>query len=210
MLLKDTTVSSVEIRDKNGDQRVYNFDGDTLRFTPAISGSDNTATIDFNPAFLKPQTSADGEEYELIVKGKDASGNMAGNVAYRVSFRVIAKPMISNLLNYPNPFSTSTAFVFTLTGSELPQNLRIQILTVTGKIVREITMQELGNVHIGRNITEYKWDGTDQYGQKLANGVYLYRVITSMNGMPMEKYKAHGDNTDQYFNNGYGKMYLMR
>jgi flagellar hook assembly protein FlgD len=144
------------------------------------------------------------------VTGKDASGNKSGDIAYKVGFRIISKPMISNLLNYPNPFSTSTAFVFTITGSEIPQNIRIQILTVTGKIVREITMNELGPLHIGRNITDFKWDGTDQYGQKLGNGVYLYRVITSLNGRPMDKYTASGDNTDKYFNNGYGKMYLMR
>jgi flagellar hook assembly protein FlgD len=144
------------------------------------------------------------------VKGKDRSGNKAGNVEYRVTFKVIDKPMISNLLNYPNPFTTSTAFVFTLTGSEIPQNMKIQILTVTGKIVREITKDELGPIRIGRNITEYKWDGTDQYGQKLANGVYLYRFVTSLNGKSLEKYRSKGDNTDKYFNNGYGKMYLMR
>jgi len=129
---------------------------------------------------------------------------------YRVAFQVINKPMISNLLNYPNPFTTSTAFVFTLTGSEPPQNLRIQIMTVTGKIVKEITKAELGPIKIGRNITEYKWDGTDQYGQPLANGVYLYRVITNLNGKSLDKYKAENDNTDKYFTNGYGKMYLMR
>jgi len=44
--------------------------------------------------------------------------------------------MISNMLNYPNPFTTSTAFVFTITGADVPQNLKIQILTITGKIVR--------------------------------------------------------------------------
>jgi len=74
--------------------------------------------------------------------------------------------MISNMFNYPNPFTTSTAFVFTITGSQVPQNIRIQILTITGKIVKEITKEELGPLHIGRNITEYKWNGTDMYGQK--------------------------------------------
>ena len=118
--------------------------------------------------------------------------------------------MISNMLNYPNPFTTSTAFVFTLTGSEVPQNIRIQILTITGKVVREITKDELGPLRIGRNITEFKWDGTDQYGQKLANGVYLYRVITNLNGKSLDKYRADADETDKYFNKGYGKMYLMR
>jgi flagellar hook assembly protein FlgD len=152
----------------------------------------------------------EGDEYEMTVKGSDRSGNKAGGSQYKVNFRVISKPMISNLLNYPNPFSTSTAFVFTITGSEIPQNIKIQVLTVTGKIVREITIDELGPIRIGRNITEFKWDGTDQYGQRLANGVYLYRVVTSLNGKTMDKYKAKGDNTDQFFNNGYGKMYLMR
>jgi hypothetical protein len=209
LLLNDTSLASVQVRYPNGMLRTYHFDSDTLRFIPAVSGSDNTATIEFTPEFSS-QINPEGDEYELIVKGKDKSGNKTGEIAYRIAFTVIAKPMISNILNYPNPFSTSTAFVFTITGSEIPQNIRIQILTVTGKIVREITMNELGPLHIGRNITEFKWNGTDQYGEKLGNGVYLYRIITSLNGKTMEKYKAQGDNTDQYFRNGYGKMYLMR
>lgn len=209
LLLNDTALSSVQVRYPDGTLRTYHFDNDTLSFTPASSGSDNTATIDFKPSFSQ-QYNAEGDEYELIVKGKDRSGNKAGQNEYRVSFMVISKPMISNLLNYPNPFSTSTAFVFTLTGSEIPQNMKIQILTVTGKVVREITKEELGPIHIGRNITEFKWDGTDQFGQKLANGVYLYRFVTSLNGRRMDKYKARNDNTDMFFNNGYGKMYLMR
>lgn len=209
LLLNDTALSSVQIRYPDGTLRTFRFDNDTLRFVPASSGADNTASIEFYPQFTK-QYSPDGDEYELIVKGKDRSGNKAGEIEYRVTFKVISKPMISNLLNYPNPFSTSTAFVFTITGSEIPQNIKIQILTVTGKIVREITKDELGPLHIGRNITEFKWDGTDQFGSKLANGVYIYRVVTTLNGKQMDKYKAEGDNTDKYFNNGYGKMYLMR
>ena len=206
MLLSDTSVFNVQIRYPNGSLRRFNFDNDTLQFRPA-SGSGvegNKAAITLRPEFLE-----DGE-YELLVSGKDKSENTAGFVQYRVAFHVINKPMISNMLNYPNPFTTSTAFVFTLTGAEVPQNIRIQILTITGKVVREITKEELGPLHIGRNITEFKWDGTDQYGQKLANGIYLYRVITNLNGKTLDKYKAAGDNTDKYFNKGYGKMYLMR
>jgi hypothetical protein len=209
MVLDDTSLVTVNVRYPDGNLRRFYFNNsnDTLQFIPAQPGQgidDNTASVRFNPYFL-----ADGE-YELIVVGKDRSGNFAGGAQYKVSFMVINKPMISNMLNYPNPFTTSTAFVFTLTGSDVPQNIRIQVLTITGKIVREITKDELGPLHIGRNITEFKWDGTDQYGQKLANGIYLYRVITNLNGKSLDKYKAQGDNTDQYFNKGYGKMYLMR
>ena len=204
LALKDTALIKVQLRYPDQTLRNFSF-GDTLRFNPAnLSSGENAATIEFRPFLTK-----DGE-YELIVSGKDVSGNTAGALNYRTVFTVINKPMISELLNYPNPFTTSTAFVFTLTGSQVPQNMRIQILTITGKVVREITKEELGAIHIGRNITDYKWDGTDMYGQKLANGVYIYRVITNLNGKSFEKYKAEGDDTKKYFNKGYGKMYLMR
>lgn len=206
-LLNDTSLVDIKVKYPDGNTRNFHFNsGDTLRFTNAQSGSDNTATINFKPYFDQDGT------YELIVSGKDKSSNQAGSLEYRVSFDVYNKAMISDLLNYPNPFTTSTAFVFTLTGADIPQEFKIQILTVTGKIVREITRQELGPLKIGRNITEYKWDGTDQFGQKLANGVYLYRVITSLGGKTLEKFnsKNENENTDKYFNKGYGKMYLMR
>ena len=204
LALKDTGLIKVQLRYPDQSLRTFNF-GDTMRFNPAnLATGENAATIDFRPFLTQ-----DGE-YELIVSGKDMMGNPAGALSYRTVFSVINKPMISDLLNYPNPFTTSTAFVFTLTGSQVPQNLRIQVLTITGKVVREITKQELGAIHVGRNITEFKWDGTDMYGQKLANGVYIYRVITNLNGKSLDKYKADGANTDKYFNKGYGKMYLMR
>lgn len=206
MILDDTSLLTLQVRYPNGTLRRFYFSNDTLQFIPAgqAPNPDNTATLNFKPYFTE-----DGE-YELLVSGKDKSGNTAGNIEYRVLFEVINKPMISNMLNYPNPFTTSTAFVFTITGSEVPQNIKIEIMTITGKIVREITKDELGPLRIGRNITDFKWDGTDQYGQKLANGIYLYRVVTNLNGKALDKYKAKDDNTDKYFNKGYGKMYLMR
>ena len=205
LALSDTAGMKISIRYPNNTIHEYKPQSDSVRFTPAdLSKGENSATLDLYPFFTQ-----DGE-YELIVSAMDRSGNKAGDLEYKVAFQVINKPMISNLLNYPNPFTTSTAFVFTVTGSEVPQNIRIQILTITGKVVREITKNELGPLHIGRNITEFKWDGTDQFGNKLANGIYLYRVITNQNGKSLEKYKAEGDNSDQYFNKGYGKMYLMR
>jgi hypothetical protein len=209
LLLTDTSLVNVQLRYPDGTLHSYTFSSDTLRFTPATNTADNTATVDFYPVFNK-QYNPEGDVYTLIVSGKDASGNPAGQVSYQVTFTIITKPMISNMLNYPNPFTTSTAFVFTVTGSQVPQNIKIQILTITGKIVREITEDELGPLHVGRNITEFKWNGTDMYGSRLANGVYIYHVVTNLDGKSLDKYKAASDNTDQYFVKGYGKMYLMR
>lgn len=206
LTLSDTSLMKVQVQFPDGSMRTYNFDNDTLKFTPASSTSgNNVATIDFTPSFA-----GDDGDYVLIISGKDVVGNTAGNLNYQVDFRIFSKPMISNLMNYPNPFTTSTAFVFTVTGTDVPQNIRIEILTITGKIVREITKDELGPLHIGRNITDFRWDGTDMYGQKVANGVYLYRVLTNLNGKSLDKFTDSGDNTDKYFTKGYGKMYLMR
>ena len=206
--LKDTSLIKLQVR--YPDQTLHNYSfGDTMRFNPAnLNSGENTASIEFRPYF------PDDGEYELIVSGKDAAGNEAGAINFHVMFTVINKPMISNMMNYPNPFTTSTAFVFTVTGSEVPQNIRIQILTITGKVVREILKSELGPIHIGRNITEFKWDGTDMYGDKLANGVYIYRVLTNLNGKKLDKYETFynngSSNTSDFYNKGYGKMYLMR
>lgn len=210
LLLNDTSLINVQLRYPDGTLRPFYFNTDTLLFTPPTSGTNNVATVEFTPYLTDDGT------YQLIIHGKDKTGNTAGNVDYMVSFEVYNKPMITNMFNYPNPFTTSTAFVFTVTGSQVPQNLRIQILTITGKIVKEITKEQLGaSLHIGRNITDYKWDGTDEFGQKLANGVYLYHVITNLNGKALDKFPTYGKdgyevNTDKYFNKGYGKMYLMR
>ncbi len=146
-------------------------------------------------------------KYTLYVQGSDRSGNLSGDIEYRVTFEVIHESTITNMMNYPNPFSTSTRFVFTLTGSETPDDILIQIMTVTGRIVKEINEAELGPIQIGRNITEFAWDGTDEFGDPLANGVYLYRVKARING---ENIKHRDSGADSHFTKDFGKMYLMR
>ncbi|MCP4437718.1 MAG: hypothetical protein GY810_02135 [Aureispira sp.] len=175
-----------------------------IQFYPADAGRvaiENKARIVMNPDLLQDGT------YTLFVSATDKSGNNSGDLNYSVDFEVINKASISNILNYPNPFTTSTQFVFTLTGREIPDYMKIQILTVSGKIVKEIGMEELGPIRVGVNRTEYAWDGTDQFGDQLANGVYLYRVVTQKNG---ENYERYNSSVDYMFRRGFGKMYLMR
>ena len=144
--------------------------------------------------------------YRLLVQGSDRSGNLSGDIDYDIEFEVDHNSSITNLMNYPNPFTTSTKFVFTLTGAEIPDEFTIQIMNVSGTVVREITRDELGDIQIGRNITDFEWDGTDEFGDKLARGVYLYRVIVKLNGEGIE----HRDSgADEYFTESFGKMYLL-
>lgn len=145
--------------------------------------------------------------YLLLVQGSDQTGNESGDFEYEISFEIIHESMITELLNYPNPFSTSTRFVFTLTGDLVPDEVLIQIMTISGRVVREISESEIGPIQIGRNITEFAWDGRDQFGDLLANGVYLYRVKAQIDGKDIDLLKS---SADEYFHKGLGKMYIIR
>ena len=203
--IEDTASFKIFIKGEHDvDYRYISFKNmDILEFIPAEL-PDNTGQVIYRPAF------GDDGEYELMVQARDASNNQSGKTNmdnFYIKFKIINKSTITEVMNWPNPFSTKTHFVFTLTGSQLPDYFKIQIMTITGKVVREIDMDELGSLHIGRNITEYAWDGHDDFGDQLANGIYLYRVITRLNG---ENIELNQTQASQYFTKSFGKMYLMR
>lgn len=200
-LKKDTTGMEVYLkRDCEGCsfERV-SFSGMKMKWFEATEERD--FKLEFQPGPLE-----DGI-YTLRINGTDAAGNAAGEKPYEVNFEVINEAQITNFYPYPNPFSSSVRFVFTVTGSEVPDQIKIQIMTVTGKVVREIFQEELGPLRIGNNITEYAWDGKDEYGDQLANGVYIYRVLVRKDGQYLEHRPTAGDKA---FKKGYGKMYLLR
>lgn len=206
LLINDTSSFEVFLKYPNNSNIVpISLSGGDITFYPATN-SKNNARIEYKPDF----SFADGE-YQLLLRGRDKSNNYSGKgdgtFDYKIRFNVINQSTITNIFNYPNPFSSSTKFVFTLTGSEVPTFFKIQIFNINGVIVREIMLEELGNIHIGDNITDYAWDGTDMFGNKLASGVYLYRVVTEING---ENIEHRSTVADKFFKKGFGKMYLMR
>ncbi|WP_035455306.1 C25 family cysteine peptidase [Algoriphagus terrigena] len=170
-----------------------NFSNPNLTWTPA---SENES---FRVSFI-PGPLEDGL-YTLRITNEDSPQ------PYEITFEVVNESQITNFYPYPNPFSTSVRFVFTLTGAGIPDEIKIQIMTVTGKVVREILQNELGPIRIGNNITDYAWNGRDEFGDQLANGVYIYRVLVRKNGQFMEHRPTAGD---KGFTKGYGKMYLLR
>ena len=174
--------------------------GPNINFVAASEENGYTACIEYTPSLTEG-------EYTLHAQGLDETGNYSGDHKYSVSFNVYEDNLISNVLNYPNPFSTSTQFVFTITGNQLPQDYHIKIMTLSGKIVREITAAELGPIRTGVNRSEYKWNGTDEFGSKLANGVYLYKFYTDVKE-ELDEFSLEG--VDQYFKEGFGKLVIMR
>jgi len=204
LALNDTSLVRVLLQ-QPGDReprRIFFMQGgkEVMRFSPAILPN-NTCVIEFQPHLLRDGT------YTLKVQATDRSLNDSGLEDFQIDFEVVNESTITEVLNWPNPFSTATHFVFTLTGSELPTFFKIQIMTITGQVVREIDMSELGPIRIGRNITQFAWDGTDKFGDLLAPGVYLYRVITNIGGQSIEKRNTEAS---RFFHREMGKMFLVR
>ncbi|MCB0852187.1 MAG: hypothetical protein KDD63_08205, partial [Bacteroidetes bacterium] len=205
-----TDSSAIELRFKRGTSsqsgpRIFVGEDPNTEFVPGTL-PENKAKVYFYPG--RDSMLTDGE-YTLRVQGQDPGGNIAGanDSYYEISFRVESKSTVTHVLNYPNPFSTSTKFVYTLTGLEMPDVFQIHIFTISGKLVKVIDLLALGEVNFGRNITNYSWDGTDEYGDRLANGVYLYKVVSRM---PTQTLELNDTGTSDYFRNGYGKMVIMR
>ncbi|OHX66880.1 putative type IX secretion system sortase PorU2 [Flammeovirga pacifica] len=183
----------------------------------------NHIIASFNLNDEVPQTFLDengnllNNQYTLRVTGSDVSGNKIGdgseNSANRIPyleqrFNINQTPAITNFYPYPNPFSDNVRFVFQITGIDVPDEIKIQIMTVTGRVVKEIFQDELGPIRIGTNISEYAWDGRDEFGDQLANGVYLYRVI-----IPRKKtgeFDHIDTGKDHMFKHNIGKLYLLR
>jgi hypothetical protein len=122
-------------------------------------------TVDFSPAL------EDGE-YDLKVLWKDSGGNIVDSSGVEKFFLVSNEAKLLNVYNYPNPTSGETHFTFKLT--QIPEEIRIKIFTIAGRLVREI---KLNSSDLKFDFNKIYWDGRDEDGDVLANGVYLYKVI---------------------------------
>lgn len=94
---------------------------------------------------------------------------------------------IKRVLNYPNPFTTHTEFFFEHNQSCEFLNVLVQIYTVSGKLVK--TINTVSNTDGFRN-EPIPWDGRDDYGDKLATGVYVYKLaVRNPAGEQVDKFE---------------------
>lgn len=110
-------------------------------------------------------------EHQLRVYVKDAAGN--GDTSEIISFFVEADLGLRQVMNWPNPFARKTHFTFMVTGAIQPESGEIGIYTAAGRKIKTIRINP-GDVKIGFNKIE--WDGMDDDRDRLANGVYFYRL----------------------------------
>ncbi len=81
---------------------------------------------------------------------------------------------IRNVYNYPDPFSSGTAFTFQRSdagGAGEPVNVTIKVFTISGRLIKTIKAYGITDTFV-----KIDWNGLDDEGDRLANGVYLYTV----------------------------------
>ena len=122
-------------------------------------------------------------EHTLSVQVLSTSGNFADTAARQVTFKVETEPGLLDVYNYPNPFAHQTQFTFNLVGSKVPDNLKIKIYSIAGRLIQELTVWS-SDLRIGFN--RVAWDGRDRDGDELANGVYFYKIAMSVDGKSQE------------------------
>ncbi|NOX85463.1 MAG: type IX secretion system sortase PorU [Chlorobi bacterium] len=92
---------------------------------------------------------------------------------------------IENLMNYPNPFSDVTNFIFDHNQSGQDLNVKINIYTVSGALV---TTLETVITPEGYRSPPITWNATNGNGAKISRGFYIYQVIVrNQNGSTAEK-----------------------
>ena len=176
-LLTDTSLFQIEF-----DREVISFNDPAIQFQPATQGS-NEARV-----FFTPDLSGRDTTHTLFLRVFDIAGNEAEGSPYQVHFRVQTEFEIENLYPYPNPMQAFTTFAFRLRGADamLAEDFRIRIYTVSGRLIQEFDLVEnpqlleIPGLRIGWN--KLQWDGRDADGDRVAPGVYLYKVFLRSEG----------------------------
>ncbi|RQW07716.1 hypothetical protein EH222_06675, partial [candidate division KSB1 bacterium] len=124
----------------------------------------NALQMTFQPQMLK-----DGR-YELKIRS--VAGSIAQVTEESMLFQVQSTLSLENVVNFPNPMADESKFTFMLR-NDVAAAVQIKIYTVAGRLIRVI---DAGYRGVGYNESDV-WDGTDEYGDKLANGAYFYKII---------------------------------
>ena len=133
-----------------------------------------TAPNNFQKGYVHfPLTGLADGRHTIRVKAWDMNNNSGEGT---VNFEVINGNImqVKNLMNYPNPFSNQTHFVFEHNHPEEELKVEINIYSTSGTLVRNIRETYTPG---GSRSNEITWEGTDNNGVKLPSGLYVYRII---------------------------------
>lgn len=109
-------------------------------------------------------------DYQMLLKAWDVFNNPSSEKFY---FTVVPGNdlFISEIYNYPNPFSSTTTFTFQKNTINSPVDVDIKVYTIAGRLIRNLNAK-----NVMENFVKVDWDGHDEDGNQIANGTYLYKL----------------------------------
>lgn len=128
-------------------------------------------------------------KHTIQVKGWDIANN-SGEGYTEFIVAEDGKAALEHVLNYPNPFTSNTNFMFEHNLSGQVLDVQISIFTVSGRLVKTILQNIAAD---GYRVSDINWDGKDEYGDQLAKGVYLYKVKVRGTAVGGEQASAESD-----------------
>ena len=128
--------------------------------------------LTYNSPELEPR------EYQIRLTASDLEGNAGES---EITFQVHGKLQLVEPLNYPNPFTRDTTVTCELTRPA--ESLTVKIYTLTGRLIRQLKTEAPSG------FIQLKWDGKDDDGNEVANGVYYGKMIVQ--SLDDEKDQTH-------------------
>ncbi|NQX86866.1 MAG: type IX secretion system sortase PorU [Flavobacteriaceae bacterium] len=116
--------------------------------------------------------------HTLTLKAWDVYNNSSETEIQFVVHDESESLVITNVLNYPNPFVNYTEFWFNHNSSDV-LDVSVQIFTISGKLIKTLNSQTnindncCSNSSLSRDIV---WDGRDDFGDRIGKGVYVYKL----------------------------------
>lgn len=173
----------VKLEDDNGINVVGNSIGHDLEGTLDDDTQNTYLLNDFYQSELDDYTRgavryplsklAEGR-HNIRVKAWDVANNSSEGYT---EFVVASSESVAleHVLNYPNPFTDFTCFQFDHNLANQELEVMVQVYTISGRLVKTIQASILSDGALRRDDC-IGWDGRDDYGGRLARGVYLYKV----------------------------------
>jgi hypothetical protein len=151
------------------------LDGETVdssEITLSLESTGQVLTLSINPTLSV-------DDHTLTVTAQDLFGNVG---SASIDFQVAGQFHLDFVGNYPNPFKDQTYFAYRLS-EQTTEPVQIRIYTVSGRLIRTLYSSSSQEINYG----EIYWDGRDEDGSLIANGVYFYKFIARRGDQEIER-----------------------
>ncbi|MCP4703152.1 MAG: CSLREA domain-containing protein [candidate division Zixibacteria bacterium] len=149
---------------------------------------DNDGLFDYPQSLLLFQWNNSNQEWVIMTGVVDTSLNIvSASITEPGTYAAFATDITTDIVdnennniipdkfglsqNYPNPFNPTTIIEFDLPAKS---HISIEIFNILGQ-----KLQTLLNTEKPAGIYSITWDGTDETGQNVSSGIYLYRIKTN-------------------------------